>query len=344
MAQKQQQINIEFKKMAKSKEKRYYQLANQILYPQGIDCRAIACNQNFNLILLTIENKVHVFQFKKEALKLVQIISQNQKAVTTLNFSKYNPLFFFGSSDCSITVNSQNLIKNAKYIIKLKGHLAGVNCSILHPKENLLISGSDDFTIKFWNSTIQEWSYQQTIDQHKDSVRGLSINENGNQLISSGDDKQILVIEYSKDNIWKVKQMIEMFSYRILFISNESFIILPYLSNTFELYSLNQDGLFIKQNGFPIKNEGKYCSCFCPAVYIPEKNWLFLKNGINLSIFQFDFQSENNQFFQNCKINQTINLGHHKFCGTVSQNGEYLITWNARASQLDIRKINKQKI
>ncbi|CAD8214283.1 unnamed protein product [Paramecium pentaurelia] len=59
---------------------------------------------------------------------------------------------------------------------------------------DLIISGSEDRTIKFWIKK-NEWLCQLTIDDCSNRVLGLSLNQQKNRVVSCGNDQPILIIE-----------------------------------------------------------------------------------------------------------------------------------------------------
>lgn len=85
----------------------------------------------------------------------------HENFVTTLNFFSSTPMrdsFISGSSDTTIIIWSMFTKYNPKQLfwnplIKLFGHQSIVLCLVLHHEENLFISGSSDYSIKFWSSS-----------------------------------------------------------------------------------------------------------------------------------------------------------------------------------------------
>ncbi|CAD8113796.1 unnamed protein product [Paramecium primaurelia] len=70
---------------------------------------------------------------------------------------------------------------------------------LLNNNEDLIISGSCDFTIRFYKKQNQ-WLCQQTITDHTSHVQGLNMNQHQNKVISCGREEQILIIEQSQQD------------------------------------------------------------------------------------------------------------------------------------------------
>jgi coatomer subunit beta' len=67
----------------------------------------------------------------------------------------------------------------------LEGHLRGINCFVYHPKENWIISGADDYSIKVWNLATNICI--STLYGHTGNVSSLVFSSiHGNDWIVSG--------------------------------------------------------------------------------------------------------------------------------------------------------------
>ncbi|CAD8102259.1 unnamed protein product [Paramecium primaurelia] len=265
-------------------------------YSQSLQnyCYAKAINHNNTYLLTSDEQRIKLFQFSKNGLKLMQILNKHQSLVYTLNFMKGRQQFVSGSLDSSIVIWSEISISNPKYLIKLNQHQDSVRC--LHYSshfKNLIVSGSDDHTIKFWYhfSSCSSWSCQQTINEHDDAVYGLSMNEAGTTLISCSSDKHILVMNRENSNLkyWNVIQKISVkkWGLRICFITSKMFIFLPNNNGeqwkggkALHIYTLNKDNSkFRKREEYIIKGGGQFCDAEFPALFVQSKQILLLKNG-----------------------------------------------------------------
>ncbi|CAD8085805.1 unnamed protein product [Paramecium sonneborni] len=328
-----------------------YQLLPEMTLKYQDFCKAIAINFDNSIVLLSAGTKINIFYFKEGYLKLLQKLRKHSNYVHTLNMFRNNQNFISSASDSQIFIWNINLNQNSKYLIKLKEHSQSVNCLLIRqPQEDLIISGSSDKSIKFWsqNSTsTKTWSCFQTINKHTSDIFGMSINEEGNRLLSCANDKTILITECQMNGLWCIKQRIDVkiSGGRVTFIKNELFVFLPNISpdgETFEgseqieLYRLNQcSQQYIKCNTIPIKGGDNDCTPCFPQLYNNSKQILICKNGEYVNFLQFDvFHSLEYQ----CKFQFAINFFSNRTFGTLSQDGQYFITWCYKTEQIQIRK------
>jgi hypothetical protein len=73
-----------------------------------------------------------------------------------------------------------------------RGHKEAVNCLAFSPTESLLVSGSDDKTIKVWELYTSP-GLERTLEGHKEAVNCLAFSSNGQIIVSGSDDKRIKV-------------------------------------------------------------------------------------------------------------------------------------------------------
>ncbi|CAD8209488.1 unnamed protein product [Paramecium pentaurelia] len=308
-------------------------------------CFALAINKTNNILVAGQQNNIKVLQFKN-GLKLLNIILKHQKQVVTLNTFQNRSHFISGSNDSSIIIWSFNMIANPKNLTKLRGHQDWITCLVIHPKnQNLIISGSYDKKIKFWqqSSYFLTQSKQYILQIFLDLlIEGLSINKEGNKLITCGADYLILILE-ELENQWQIKQSIKVkeFGYRISYINNELFAFQP-RNNYLCLFTLNLNtGLFQKYKDIQVQGGEKNCNGLFPLIYLQEKQILISKNGLNVNIIKFTFNNSSDFY---CNLEQVIDFKFLKswdglIYGTASLNGEYLITWDQISKEIQIRQL-----
>ncbi|CAK94691.1 unnamed protein product (macronuclear) [Paramecium tetraurelia] len=302
-------------------------------------CWAVSINSDDQLLLIGAESNINIMQFKAGAVKKIQTIQKHQSWITTLNFFKQISLFISGSS--SVKIWSSNLLSNPKFLLKLQEHSSNIQCLALrNSTPSVIISGSKDCNIKFWYQKENQWICLQTIREHSNIVSGLSLNQEGNSLISCGDDNQILIIKCTDEQRWNVVQKIQGHGVRLSFISQESFAFQPWQSDKLELYTYEpQIGQYQKNKEIAIKGSKQFCTHLFPCSFIPSKHILLSKNAYNLNLIRLNTSSS----ILHGKLEQAIEFNYPNnwlgtIFGTMSENGDFLITWDSQSKQIQIRK------
>ncbi|CAD8179365.1 unnamed protein product [Paramecium pentaurelia] len=90
---------------------------------------------------------------------------------------------------CQMIIWSINQNNLCEYKQKLDGHVNFIRYVLINKTYDLIISGSDDRTIKFWQKKFQ-WNCKQTINDHNNRVLALCINEQQNKLIKCSEEIQ----------------------------------------------------------------------------------------------------------------------------------------------------------
>ncbi|CAD8214457.1 unnamed protein product [Paramecium octaurelia] len=309
-----------------------YQLIPQYKISQTEQCYTIAINEDCSILLVGCNQQIKVFEFKQGITKQTQIISDYQNNAYTLNFMKKSNQFISGSQDSSMIIWQLNQNNYWIPLHKLNEHTGSIRCLILNNNEDLIVSGSVDNTIKFWMKT-NEWSCYQTIKDHSSSVYGLSLNLQQNRVVSCSWDKSILIMEQQGQNKeWIVIQKITLGynAYRVCFIDNNMFTLSLYEKeqiSIFEMNSTNQQ--FTKTTDIQVKCEQDRNSLF-PQQYINSKCILVSKNGQYVNLIR---KTLNGQFV----TQQSIHFNTNSLFGVMSDNGDYLITWDDKSKQIQIR-------
>ncbi|CAD8135856.1 unnamed protein product [Paramecium pentaurelia] len=328
--EKQKHLNIQKQKL----QPFTFEILNQNTIRQGQYCFAIAINKDNSIVLAGCDKNIKVFEFKQGKLNQIQVLSEHQLNVLTLNFMKKSNNFISASEDKQIIIWQIN--QNNQWIIqqRLNGHSGQINSLLLKNDEDVIISGSSDLSIKFWNKS-NGWLCQQTIKNHTESIYQLSLNQMQNKLISCSRDSQIIVMEYSqKDCIWSVMQTIKVYQYgyRLCFINDNQFTFQPIYQEQMHVFEMNScNKQFFKTKEITVKSGSNSCDYLFPQQYIKSKCLLVNKNGQNINLIR---KKENGDFM----IEQTIQFGHHYIFGQLSENGEYLITWDSKSKEIQIRK------
>ncbi|CAD8097019.1 unnamed protein product [Paramecium primaurelia] len=311
-----------------------FELMNENSIKQQDVCFAIAINKDYSIVVAGCDKQIKVFELKESKLNQLQLLSEHQLHVQTLNFMKKSNHFVSGGNDKTIIIWQMNHNNQWTCQHKLDGHSSGICTLILNDNENLIVSGSYDSSIKFWNKQ-NGWLCQQTIKVHTNSVFQISLNETQDKLVSCSGDSQILVIEYSqKDQIWTVIQMIqvEQNGYRLSFVDDNQFAFQPSSKEQMHVYEINSSNQqFVKTKQITVKSDSNTCEDLFPQQYIQSKCLLVNKNGQNINLIRKKLNGE----FETV---QTIQFDHHYIFGQLSNGGEYLITWDFTSKEIQIRK------
>ncbi|CAD8212985.1 unnamed protein product [Paramecium octaurelia] len=286
-------------------------------------------------------------------MKFIQNLYKHSKVATTLNFFSQGN-FFSGSDDGQIIMWSANLISKAKYIQSFQNHSKSILCVALNRQENLIVSGSFDTTIKFWNLPFQnltQWSCSETISVHTQPVYGLSMNEE-NKLITCGYDSLLLVIQFQENTSkWQIKQKIKvnLWGYRVCFINNEIFTFQPLLSSHLQIFLLDQTTqTYINSFNLAVKDGGQLCSSLFPSTFNSQKSVIINKNGAHVNLIKLNKNQNslgNDKYI--LKLEQSIDFGTDLYgianiFGTMSKDGNFLVTWDAKTEKIQIRVLKGQ--
>ncbi|CAD8127270.1 unnamed protein product [Paramecium sonneborni] len=312
-----------------------FELMNQNIINQVESCKAISFNKDCSIMIAGCKEKIKIFLHQEGMLNSIQMLSEHTKEVFTLNFMRNNNNFVSGSVDQSIIiwqVNEINYQWNCQQ--KLNGHQNWILCLLINNNDDLIISGGCDRTIKFWGNQNQ-WLCQQTIINHTSNVCSLSLNENQNKLISCSDDQQILVMEQAQlDKKWNVIQQIKVdqYGFRLCFIDDNLFTFQPKCKDQMHVYKLDSNTHnYRKTKEIVVRCGSDRCSRLFPQQYLKSKCLLVNKNGNNINIMT---KKENDDFV----VEQSIEFSDESIYGQLSDNGEYLITWDSGSKEIQVRK------
>ncbi|CAD8214861.1 unnamed protein product [Paramecium octaurelia] len=311
-----------------------FDLINQNSITQNQLCFAIAFNKDYSIVAAGCQKDIQVFQLIQGELNYIQLLSEHTNNVNTLNFMKSTNNFVSGSDDHSIII-WLNIERNWWICQqKLYGHENFILCLLLNNKDDLIISGSYDKTIRFWRKQ-DIWLCQQKISDHNNQVYSLSLNEQQNKLISCSHDSQILVMEKENlNNKWSVTQKIQVdqFGIRLCFINDNQFTFTPYCKEQLYIYEKEENTKsYRKTKEFSVKCGSNEDCCFFPQQYIQSKQILMNKNAKNINLLK---KKENGDFI----VQLSIEFGTCGIFGQLSDDGEYLITWDYGSKEIQIRK------
>ncbi|CAD8122200.1 unnamed protein product [Paramecium sonneborni] len=252
--------------------------------------------------------------------------------MSTLNFRRNTNNFVSGSYDKLIII-WQVYSNNQWYCQqKLNGHSNWILCLLLNNNDDLIISESEDNTIKFWIKQNQ-WVCQQTITYHTGIVFSLSLNDQQSKVISFSDDYQILL-----DRKWNVIQKIKVDKYglRLCFINDNQFIFQSFCQEQMQIYEMdNKTKQYRRMNEITIKCGSNFDHYSFPQQYVKSKCLLVNKNGKSVNLMR---KKENGDFI----IEKSIEFDDQRIYGQLGQDREYLITWDNKSKEIQIRKCKER--
>ncbi|CAD8120151.1 unnamed protein product [Paramecium sonneborni] len=320
------------KQLINLKPKINYELLNNFKMKQEEWCLAIAFHSKQSIIACGYGQNIKIFKQEKQ-LKQLQILTYHTERVTCLSFLKKKNQLVSGSIDFLIIIWKGNQSNNYQLEHKLGGHQNRVVNLITNKNDDLIISCGMDCQIRFWNQNI-EWKCSQIITDHSKRIFSLSLNDSENMLISCSEDSMILVMQKQTTNKkqWEIKQKIILESYgcRICFINDEMFAFQPWQKEVLLIFSYNK-----RKNEFQIKQQiqiqgGQDIDLF-PQQFIKQKSLLINKNSKYVQFFKF---GQDNQI----QLELTIMFQDIFIYGAMSEDGEYLLTWDWDSKEFQIRK------
>ncbi|CAD8128236.1 unnamed protein product [Paramecium sonneborni] len=305
-----------------------YQVVNSI--KENDKCYSICFNKDSSIIIAGyMYGSIKVFDFKQGQMNLKQTLYEHKSHVGCLQFMNKQHSFISGSNDNSIIIWKIDNLNLWQIQQKLIGHKDYILCLLLNTNEDLIISGSDDKSIKFWSKE-KSWQCSQTLESHQNSIRSISLNNSQTQLISCAyDENQIIISQQNQKKEWIIVQKINQKGHRLCFINDELFVVQPVLSQKIYFYELNKStNLFNKIKELEVQN-GKDCYPYFPQQFIKKKQILLSKNGHHVNVIRINSTEE----FQ---LEQFINFGTNSLFGRLTDDGEFMVSWDDKIKQLQI--------
>ncbi|CAD8116530.1 unnamed protein product [Paramecium primaurelia] len=212
--------------------------------------------------------------------------------------------------------------------------------------ENLSIRG-DNENVKFWQLQDQYFC-QQIINEHKMPIIGLSISPDGRKIISIGADKNLLCNGRFRKEIW---QFLLKIQFNGLFTSDLFYHQLDFYFQSSKSYTGTKNLLIFKMamnqkfqiaKNISLQGKGQPDLGDCQPIYVTSKQILIIKNGYFINIIRFilynpQFKGLDGEF--NYQLEQSINFGYDCVYGTISHDGQFLITWDYKSHETQIKNI-----
>ncbi|CAD8130427.1 unnamed protein product [Paramecium sonneborni] len=301
-----------------------YKVLQEYNIKQKEGCYAIAISDNNSTLMAGSKSQIKVFQFNNGKMKETQQLIGHQNDEETNQFISggYDKLIIIWSFKKKEWVCSQ----------KLQGHTDYVLCLTSTNVEDLIVSGGFDKKIKFWIKQ-NDWQCQQTISDLSGHVLGLSLNESSNKLISGGQTEIIQIFEKQPSNQWVLMQQIQVKvrGLRLHFITDDTFVFQLRNQDVMLVFEMNsQTKSFIQINQIQKIAKGADCNSLFPMQLVKFKTILLNKNGHHVNILK---RLSDGSF----TLDQSIDFGTKRIYGCITEDGKYLITWDDKSKEIQIR-------
>ena len=188
-----------------------------------------------------------------DAAKLAPLLSASKQITKATEIKDHTD----GISDVCVSPLNENIIYSAcfdhtlcqydissvKRTITYQGHKKGVWTCDHHPTEGIIISGSNDCTVKLWDDSIGK--NLEDIKIHKNAIYDVQFSKNGNLFGTCS--KELICIwdlrNKSKplDRIENESKSKDDFIYCLNFIHNDNSIITGYMDGTILIAKINDD-------------------------------------------------------------------------------------------------------
>ncbi|CAD8071333.1 unnamed protein product [Paramecium sonneborni] len=305
---------------------------------------SIAFNLDSRIMIAGYESStIKVFDFIDGEVKLNQEIKLHKKSIYCVYHMKKTKEFISGSCDKTIIIFQQGDDQQWNLKQQLEEHQGGVNCLVVNKDEDTIISGSDDTLIKIWTKDNDYWTCHQTIIGHQHYISCISLNETENQIISCSKHPQILIHQQEiNSKVWVLLQTINVSTWgrRLCFINDAIFTFQPERKEQLHVYEFNsKNNQFQLTKTIPveigtcrIKKRG--CFWFFPQQFIKEKQILVNKNECSVNLI---LVNQDGQFI----TKQSIDYFTSGVFGRMTDDGQFLITWDDISRKLQIRQLKQ---
>ncbi|CAD8120003.1 unnamed protein product [Paramecium sonneborni] len=293
-------------------------------------CYSFTFNNKQSQMMVGYSNsKIKVFNFENGQTSLFQELHDHENSVFCLEFMRKSNKLVSGSADESICIWEQNNDLRWQLQQQLNGNSQSIICLAINVNENEIICGGYNSQIKRWRQQRSVWQCIQTLKINKGSIKSIAYNNSESHLIFCNNLKQIFVCQQQQDE-WEINKEINVddSGYRLSFIDEKTFAFQRYCQEMLDIYDLDgrQVQLVEVDNG-----KSRNCNDWFPQRFIREKCILVNKNGSCINFIKVEKDGKLEMKFN-------IEFQSHDIWGTITYDGEYLITWDGDSKQIQIRK------
>ncbi|WP_017258258.1 WD40 repeat domain-containing protein [Pedobacter arcticus] len=159
--------------------------------------RSAAIHEKLNL-LATVSNDEYVRIYNLDDFTLIQEFQAHENGIGSVKFSPDGAKLITGGRDAHL--NSYNVF-DCSLIQKFPAHLFAIYQIVFHPSEPFFATASRDKSIKIWRSADSSLFKVLSIDKAKEghilSVNDIAWSNDGQYLLSVGDDKFVKIWEFN---------------------------------------------------------------------------------------------------------------------------------------------------
>ncbi|CAD8178965.1 unnamed protein product [Paramecium pentaurelia] len=325
--------NLQLQNQNTMKQPFKYEIINTIK-DQRIE--TFAFNENHSLLAVGYydSNKIKIHEFNQGQMIEIQELTDHKQCIFCLNFFKQSQQLLSGSFDNTIIIWEMDSNNKWNFKFSLNGHGGGIYCLSLNNNENQIISGSADKSIKIWDKD-QEWKCIQTLSVHKNQITSISLSQSNQYLVScSSKDEQIFIFKFQVDQkLWIQFQAIKMdnWGFKVCFLENLTFAFQPFNNTKMYIFQINNsNNQFIKECEVEVK-AGNSCYHLFPLQFIQSKLMIINRNGGTINFIR---KQENGSYITQFFIDYEAD----RIFGTMSEDGQYLITWDKQSQEIQIRQ------
>ncbi|CAD8118863.1 unnamed protein product [Paramecium sonneborni] len=272
-------------------------------------------------------DQVRIWNFEQGRLELSCTYQVHELSITSLVYSKQSNNFISGSDDYTIICWQQINPQEWKHSQPYKQHNGTINCLMLNKNEDQLISGSCDYTLRVWNVDFQsnELTYLYSLNNHDNTVRSFSFNQQQTIMASCGFDK-FIIWEKGLQGKWefKYKQQVAYGS-KIILINDQQLLWVTLERKIDDILVFEQqNGVFQQNNNKTIKLlKNNKCEdyFYFPIIHNRDRNIILVRHKHHIYLIR---ELNDGTFIiiasLDCQIQQTF--------GTMTMNGQYLVVWD----------------
>lgn len=145
------------------------------------------------------DSTIHIYHTEDYSLK--QILTGHTLGITSLAYHPKGKYLMSGSRDAQLKIWD---LPNYKLSKNIPAHLFGIYDIAFHPTLPYFATGSQDKSLKLWDADnfklYKILSIEKTGIGHSHSINKISWSHDGSKLLSTGDDRKVMVWELERLN------------------------------------------------------------------------------------------------------------------------------------------------